>query len=111
MYLASVYSQNEALYSIVAGSFTAIAFITTTDFVLGDVIRIEAEGSTIRYKKNGVEQTGSPVTNTAIASGRWGIFMYQINPRLNNWQGGDFTVFAPTQQAIFSQAIHRAAFY
>lgn len=90
MYMASTYNAAKALYQITAGSFTSIAGITTSNFASGDTCRIDAQGSTIRFKKNGTEQTGSPVTDTTFTAGRWGMFIYEPAQTLDSWQGGDF---------------------
>jgi hypothetical protein len=105
MYIAApslVGEGGKKLMSVVDSNFTTIASITAANVVSGDVVRVEAQGSTIRYKQNGVEQTGSPVTNTSIASGRWGVYIYALSARLDNWQGGDFAVPGPSTVSMVS---------
>ncbi|NIP34094.1 MAG: hypothetical protein GWN18_04040, partial [Thermoplasmata archaeon] len=52
------------------------------------MIRIEAEGTTIRCKKNGT--TVITVTDTSLAHGAPGIGTFFTNPsfRLDDWSGG-----------------------
>lgn len=89
-YFASCFATGEELAKHVAASYSSIAVVTTSNIVAGDVVRVEAEGSTIRFKVNGVEVTGSPGTDTSLSSGRWGVFMFAVDPRLDDWRGGDF---------------------
>ena len=59
---------------------------------VGDVMRIEAEGTTIRVLKNGsASGAPSPVTDTSIASGPAGITGYNnaTSNRIDNWEGGN----------------------
>ena len=90
LYTASAFSTDEQLGKFITATYTTILSITTTNIVSGDILRVEVQGSTLRYLKNGVEQTGSPATDTSLTSGRWGVYMTNTNPRLDNWQGGDF---------------------
>ena len=54
---------------------------------IGDLVRFEAEGTTLRYYINGILQVS--VTDASIASGRAGIVIYSTTSRLDSWQAGD----------------------
>lgn len=79
---------NHELVKFVAGSATSLGFIDA-DFAVNDVIRIEAQGTTIRTKKNGTTQIS--VTDSAIASGRAGVCYSSQgeSAQLDDWAGGD----------------------
>ena len=55
------------LYKNFSGANTTLA-TDATDHVVGEVLRCEANGSTIAYKKDGVHLSSSPVTDTSITS-------------------------------------------
>ena len=80
---------NEGLNKFVNNNFTHILTQNVTNFVNGDIIGAEAQGTTIRFLKNNVVQ-GS-VTDSSHASGAAGIFMFESDCRGDNWEGGDFT--------------------
>lgn len=54
-----------------SGAGTILATASTVTFTDGDVFRIEAEGATVRVKKNGV--TIATATDSALTGGRPGI--------------------------------------
>lgn len=98
-YMASAYAPNERLFKCVAGSFTALVSITTDNVAVGDVVRVECEGTTIRWVLNGVSKGSA--TDSAIASGSPGIFIWQSSARLDNWAGGDLaTAHGKVNQAF-----------
>jgi uncharacterized membrane protein len=89
-----------AFYKMVAGSATAISGVTAT-IAANDVIRAEAEGSTIRWKKNGANVTGSPITDTSIPSGGApGVFIFASTARVSLWTGADIGAVANVPSAI-----------
>lgn len=89
-----------ALYKQVAGSFTPLgASVTGVTIAVNDVIRIEAEGTTIRGLINGVQIVSR--TDSALASGGPGLYVGSgFNSIWGNgttgWAAGDFTV-GPTK--------------
>lgn len=86
-YLAAAYMPEEVLGKLVTGTYTEIFSVDTTNIVATDVLRIEAEGTTIRWILNSTEE-GS-VTDSSIASGAAGLFMYVRDMVLDNWVGGN----------------------
>jgi hypothetical protein len=76
------------LDEFVGGAWTAIANGGGT-IAVSDTLRMEAEGTTLRTKINGV--TDFSVTDNTIASGAAGIAGYEdgVTSRLDNWQGGN----------------------
>lgn len=83
----------------VNGSYTSLAFDNVA-FTAGDIFRLEAQGTTIRALKNGVQFVS--VIDSTIASGRFGIKITPpantANAILDDFQGGDFT--SPPQSAV-----------
>jgi hypothetical protein len=73
---------------LVAGSFTAFGAVMGGRTV-GDVLRIEAEGTTIRAKINGAQQRAQ--TDSALASGAAGLTGYDTSTtlRLDDWEAGN----------------------
>ncbi len=86
-YVANTYITDEQIFKFVGGTYTKLLSVTTSDVVNTDVIRVEAEGSTIRWVKNGTSQ-GS-VTDSSLTSGAAGIFIYRPDCRADNWEAGD----------------------
>jgi hypothetical protein len=92
-YFLSVSNGNVAFYKLVVGAYTDISASSCGAAANGDVLRIEASGSSITAKKNGVAICGSPVTDTALTSGAAGILFNATSipssPTVAAWQGGD----------------------
>lgn len=67
----------------------------TQAFTNGDTIYLEAQGTTIIGKLNGVA-VGAATTNSAIASGKAGIGFssFETAAVLDDWEGGDFATTA-----------------
>ncbi len=86
-YMTNAFSSNESIYKAVAGSFSQIAAITTANVAVNDVVRSEAEGSTISWVINGISQGST--TDSAIASGSAGLFIYSGSSRITSWSGAD----------------------
>lgn len=84
----TVSGDNHELLKVVAGSYTSLA-TADADFAINDVMRIEAQGTTIRTKKNGTTQIS--VTDSSIASGRGGVGYSSSaeSAQLDDWAGGD----------------------
>lgn len=81
------------LYKIVSGVFTLLGSGGTP--ATNDVVRCEAQGTTIRCLQNGVQRVS--VTDTSIASGRAGVIGFDgggTDPQADDWQGGDFATAA-----------------
>ena len=77
-----------------AGSFTS--FGSGTAFEVNDIIRIEAEGTTIRAYRNGELDTSvgggdGIVTDSGLTSGKAGLSGYNstTSTRCDNWEGGN----------------------
>lgn len=81
-------------YKALSGTFTQLGSTDTTDFVANEVMRVEANGSTITFKINGVTSVG-PVTDTAITgnlrTGIRGYFQVALagTITLDNFRAGD----------------------
>lgn len=88
----------ELIFKIVGTTFTSLASGSTNATTAGDVLRVEAEGSTIRWVKNGT--TYRTVTDTTYTSGRWGVYQYSFDSSFSLWTGGDITAAAAAQPAI-----------
>ena len=84
-------TSNVAITKMVAGTATHLAVITSA-FSANDVLRLEADGSTLRAYKNGTFLFGT--TDTSIASGNAGISYSSVTTAaiLDDWSSGDLTV-------------------
>jgi hypothetical protein len=79
------------------GGYTALTWVTAsaTSFsptlAVDDVVRLEVEGTTLRFKKNG--STLDTVTNGTVSSGSPGFGMYggTVEVNLDDWSGGDLS--------------------
>lgn len=84
------------LFRVLAGSVVQIGSSATVP-VVGDILRIEAQGTTIRVLLNSVQQIS--VVDANIATGQAGIFVYEAtavtNSQLDEWAGGDFAGSTP----------------
>jgi hypothetical protein len=80
--------------------FAGIATYNGGGYSLNDVIRIEAQGTTIRVKQNGV--TRITVTDSSVASGKPGIHLFDGTMRVDTFDAGDFLAADTLQsQACF----------
>lgn len=83
-----------ALVKIVGGTTTELGSTSNAGCAVSDVIRIEAEGTTIRVFRNGVPDTGlgtSGVANDAtFSSGSAGVYAWSAatTVRLDDWEAG-----------------------
>lgn len=72
---------------VVAGSETILQGLGA--FAANDTMYIEAVGTTIKAKKNGV-QTGTNQTDSSLAgAGAPGLSIYPATPRMDDWAGAD----------------------
>lgn len=96
----------------VAGAITTIAS-SATDFANGDIIQLEAVGTTIRLLQNSVQITSN--TDSAIATGRPGVCFSSSTssvPVVDDWEGGDFaSTFTPIMQRVYGVTVVRAAYH
>lgn len=90
LYISSAYSPSEQIAKIVSGSYTTILAVTVSNLIASDLLRCEAEGSTIRYIVNDSEIDS--VTDTSITGGYPGVFMYKDDARISFWTGADLVV-------------------
>lgn len=84
-------SMTFTIYEVSAGSFISISS-TTLVISANDVIRCEAQGSTIRGFVNGVQKVTG--TNSVITSGKPGLDVWQgaaPTSTWDNWSAGDFS--------------------
>lgn len=83
-------SMKVTLYKQVAGAFTEITTAVTTSVSANDVIRVEAQGTTIRGKINGT--TVVSVTDASLSSGNPGLYVGSGNgSRWDDFAAGDFS--------------------
>lgn len=81
-------SNKSRIYWFNAGAYTAIALQNTTTFATNDTIELEVEGTTYTMYKNGVSiLSGSNAS--APSSGSAGLTVYDLDERLDDWEGGD----------------------
>ena len=88
-YVAFLNAATEALniYSVTAGSYSSIGLAGSVTIANGDVLRLEASGTTIRALLNGVERLSA--TNSDRASGRPGFEIFNTTVALDDWGGGE----------------------
>lgn len=88
-------SNNIELAKLITGAYTLIWDRTAT-FNSGDLIRLEAQGTTLRVFINGV-QVGANTTDSSIASGSpgMGYSASATSGSMDNWEAGDFTSASP----------------
>jgi hypothetical protein len=90
------------LEKVVGGAVTNLGS-STTNFSANEVIRVEADGSSITGRINGATNVG-PITDTAIAGNlRCGIFCYLdaagSSVQLDSFEAGDL-VLLPTRNIL-----------
>lgn len=91
------------LYKLVAGSFTGpLVTPFTGTYAVNDVLRLEAQGTTIRLKKNGV--TILTVTDTSLTTGRPGAFIFDGTMRGDDFEAGDFNTGSTISPSGLSSA-------
>jgi hypothetical protein len=79
------------LYSVVGAgpAFTALGSPVTETVSAGDVIRTDANGTTIRGLRNGVQKVS--VTNGALATGKPGLWAFSTTATFDSFAAGDFS--------------------
>lgn len=70
-----------------ASGLTQLAAAADPGFVTSDVIRLEAEGTTLRGLRNGTQFVTA--TDATYASGDPGVYFASTTAKLDDWQGGD----------------------
>ena len=89
MYLIQGNTIETTMFKAVSGVFTQIG-LTAAASAVNDILEIDAVGTTITGKRNGVIIIG-PVTDNAIASGNFGVWASNSTAgvvNLDNWEGG-----------------------
>ena len=92
-----------ALYKLVNGVQTQLtANNDTIVYSNGDTVEIEAEGTTIRFLKNGVEQFST--TDSSLTSGKpgFGATAFQL---VDNWEGGTLGSTDTTAPTLSSASV------
>ena len=94
---------NWGLFSVTASTFTSIGTYSAAA-VVGDVVKIQAVGSTIKVLINGVERIN--VTNTAVASGTTVGIRSEANTglRFDDFAAGDVTTGTTGDAALSGTA-------
>ena len=90
-------SDDLRVYSVVGGAYSLIIGpINIGTLAAGDVIYLEAQGTSIVLKRNG--STVASTTNSAVTAGRIGIFAANdaVNPTASDFSGGDFVTAGGT---------------
>jgi hypothetical protein len=89
-YFAEAATTAEGFYKLISTVASLVSAVTTT-IAAGDTVRLEAQGSTLRYFKNGAAVTGSPFTDTSItvANDGAGMFWFSSSDFWDDWAGGD----------------------
>lgn len=84
-------SNNVTLAKIVATAYTQI-WTRTASFTNGDLVRLEAQGTTLRVFIAGT-QVGTDTTDSSISSGAAGIGYSSASSSasVDDWEGGDFS--------------------
>lgn len=86
MYLMQVASGSCGIFKYIGG-FTNLGSINS--YADGDSAKLEVSGTTLQAYKNGAAN-GSSVTDSALASGSAGLFLYDLDQqRVDNWEGGN----------------------
>lgn len=97
-YLVQGNTHETRLYKAIAGAFTQLGSdgpaVTT-----GDVLEIDANGTSLTVFKNGTAICGTPVTDSSITSGNAGFWLSSPGQQISidNWDAGDFNVAVTVQ--------------
>ncbi len=75
------------LQKITAGTRTNVYTLPSAP-TYGQVIRLEAQGSTLRVYYDG-SQIGTDQTDSSFATGAVGIFIIDGSSRMDDWEGGN----------------------
>jgi hypothetical protein len=82
-------SMQTHLYKVSAGAFSLVGTATSLVINANDVVRIEAQGTTIRGLINGVQKCSG--TDGGISSGNPGLWAFGATCAMDNWAAGDFS--------------------
>jgi hypothetical protein len=89
-YIALANTGAEGIAKFTAGTYSSIAAVAITpNLAVGDIFRLECEGSTLRMVRNGLV-LGS-TTDTSFTAGSVGVHIFPTNSRMKDWRGGDIT--------------------
>jgi hypothetical protein len=99
-YFADSLGSGTQLWKAVAGAFSSIGSSATTCGV-GTVAEVRAIGTTISLWKDGVSLVST--TDSSIASGRFGIFVFANVKTFTGFEGGDFLSGA-VAEALWAQS-------
>jgi hypothetical protein len=100
------------VYVVSAGSFTLIGSTVNMVVSAGDVIRVEAQGTTIRGLVNGVQKVSG--TNSTLSSGKVGMQCWEGISTFSLFAAGDFSsgaAFLPKPNLPMLQAVKRASYW
>lgn len=83
-------------YKWVNASYSSLGFTSSVTFAPNDILRMEANGTTVRVLQNGTERIS--ITDSALTSGQPGLsaLNYNQDSRMDDWQGGNLAVAAVT---------------
>lgn len=84
--------------TLTSGTESTLQSVATT-FTTNDVMRLEAEGTTLRAYKNGA-QVGTDQTDATYASGSAGLGVYQSTATMDDWEGGSLTSVTLEQEGF-----------
>lgn len=89
-YWLNLYAAGQAMSKFVAGSYTNVEAYTIT-VTTGTTYKVTAFGSTLSGFKGATEVTGSPSTDTSLATAGNGVglFIFNINGSVDDFDGGD----------------------
>jgi hypothetical protein len=92
---ASGGTHTTALVKVVNGTQTTLGATVGIVYSNADTVECEAEGTTIRFFKNGVEQYTR--TDSSLTSGKPGVLLAGagITTRLDDWEGGSLVAADP----------------
>ncbi len=99
-------STNSYLFKVVGGVQTSLG--TGAPFGAGDVIRLEASGTTITPKRNGAVADIGAVVDVSIASGYAGVGGYgglSFTHRFTSWSGGNLTTHMDLLRVDYSKVL------
>lgn len=88
LYFAQATTSEVRLYKRITNGYTQLG-TDGAGISAGDVVYIEAQGTSLLVKVNGATVVG-PVTDSALASGNAGIWTTDIANTGDDWSGGDF---------------------
>jgi len=88
---------NGEIWKSVNGITTQIG--TAATFTTNDIVKLEANGTSYTPYKNGV--AGTPVTDSSLSGGTFGVFAYSVSGRFDDFEGGDYGVGGGVNTNLF----------